>query len=64
MLVFFIVGKNSKPLFEADLQVKSSQDTQPQKTSEKKGDETHLPSFIVHASLDIIDEAVWKNSNL
>lgn len=63
MLVFFIVGKNSKPLFEADLQVKSSQETQLQKL-DRKGDEAHLPSFIVHASLDIIDEAVWKNSNL
>lgn len=61
MFVFVIVGKNGKPLFEAEIQTKTSQD--PSVKVEKKED-VHLATFIIHASLDIVDEAVWKNGSL
>lgn len=61
MFVFVIVGKNGKPLFEIDLQPKATQD--PNVKVEKKED-AHLSTFIIHASLDIVDEAIWKNGNL
>lgn len=57
-----IVGKKDAPLFEAELQAGVKAD--PQGKSDSKKDESHLPTFIVHASIDVVEETVWKNSNM
>lgn len=62
MFLFMIVGKKDAPLFEAELQAGSKGDTQAKLESKK--DESHLPTFIVHASIDVVEETVWKNSNM
>ena len=57
-----IVGKEDAPLFEAELQAGVKADGQAKNDSKK--DESHLPTFIVHASIDVVEETVWKNSNM
>merc|ERR1712070_1057780 len=47
--VLTIVGKDDSPIYEADL---SSQGV--------REDSPHLDQFVVHAALDLIDEAVWS----
>lgn len=62
MFLFMIVGKKDAPLFEAELQagVKAEVAT----SSTQKKEETHMPNFIIHASLDVVEEAAWKNPNM
>jgi hypothetical protein len=49
MVVFMIVGK-SEPLYEAEL------------GSTGKDDLTYLHQFILHSSLDMIDNSMWINN--
>lgn len=62
MFLFMIVGKKDAPLFEAELQAGVKVDAQTK--ADNKKDESHLPTFIVHASIDVVEETVWKNSNM
>lgn len=62
MFLFMIVGKKDAPLFEAELQAGVKADIQGKNDSKK--DESHLPTFIVHASIDVVEETVWKNANM
>lgn len=62
MFLFMIVGKKDAPLFEAELQAGLKADGS--KPDPNKKDETHLPNFLIHASLDVVEEVVWKNSSL
>eukprot|EP00300_Choanocystis_sp_HF-7_P007303 c15212_g1_i1.p1 GENE.c15212_g1_i1~~c15212_g1_i1.p1 ORF type:complete len:174 (+),score=40.50 c15212_g1_i1:44-565(+) len=51
--VFFIVGNNDCPLYQADL------------TAQSKGDDTaHLNEFIAHAALDMVDDVVWTTKDM
>lgn len=63
MFLFMIVGKKDAPLFEAELQA-GIKSTDLSATKDPKKEETHMPNFIIHASLDVVDEAVWKNANM
>eukprot|EP00922_Rhytidocystis_sp_ex-Travisia-forbesii_P014446 GHVS01021618.1.p2 GENE.GHVS01021618.1~~GHVS01021618.1.p2 ORF type:complete len:152 (-),score=23.63 GHVS01021618.1:310-765(-) len=51
--VLIIVGKGDCPLFEIDLSKDSRRDDTP-----------HLDQFIIHQSLDIVDELVWQSNAL
>ncbi|SBS96342.1 trafficking protein particle complex subunit 2, putative (TRAPPC2) [Plasmodium ovale curtisi] len=51
--VLTIIGKGDIPMYEADLSING-----------KKEISEHLAQFIIHQSLDSLDELVWKNSNL
>jgi hypothetical protein len=51
--LFVIVGKNDKPLYSFEY-------SDAKKFLAK--DETYLNHFIVHSSLDIVEETVWKNN--
>eukprot|EP01114_Cavostelium_apophysatum_P012794 TRINITY_DN2952_c0_g1_i2.p1 TRINITY_DN2952_c0_g1~~TRINITY_DN2952_c0_g1_i2.p1 ORF type:complete len:151 (-),score=32.83 TRINITY_DN2952_c0_g1_i2:32-451(-) len=51
--LFIIVGKNDNLIYQAELV-----------TSQKKENATHLSQFIIHSSLDVVDEAVWKNNSM
>jgi hypothetical protein len=57
-----IVGKKDAPLFEAELQAGVKAETASSSTQKKE--ETHMPNFIIHASLDVVEEAAWKNPNM
>lgn len=62
MFLFMIVGKKDAPLFEAELQagIKAESSTK----QENKKDDSHMPNFIIHAAIDVVEEAVWKNANM
>ena len=62
MFLFMIIGKNDAPLFEAELQAGIKLEAA--KTDMVRKDETHLPNFLIHASLDVVEEVVWKNPNM
>ncbi|CAG9466125.1 unnamed protein product [Pedinophyceae sp. YPF-701] len=49
--VFMVVGERDVPLFEADFS----------KGARQEEGRQYLHSFVLHASLDIIDQAVWKS---
>jgi len=53
-LVFVIVGKNDRPIYELDL------------SERKKGDtaESSMAQFLLHSALDVVDEVQWKRSEL
>eukprot|EP00922_Rhytidocystis_sp_ex-Travisia-forbesii_P055395 GHVS01082025.1.p2 GENE.GHVS01082025.1~~GHVS01082025.1.p2 ORF type:complete len:125 (-),score=13.54 GHVS01082025.1:29-403(-) len=51
--VLVIVGKGDCPLFEIDLSKDNRRDDTP-----------HLDQFIIHQSLDIVDELVWQSNTL
>jgi hypothetical protein len=50
---FVIVGKDDNPIYELDMGSFSRKEGPP-----------HLNHFILHSSLDIVDELVWKNTAL
>lgn len=90
MLVFIVVGKNDRPLYELELsgdgRVANTAAASPSSNSSSsssamslpetlslspfprtlpdKKDENHLSHFIIHSSLDIVDEAVWRNKDM
>ena len=49
--LFLIVGKNDNPIFRLD-------------SSQRADTARHLQEFIIHSSLDVIDEIVWKKSDM
>jgi len=62
MFLFMIVGKKDAPIFEAELQAGIK--AEPSAKTDAKKDDAHLPNFVIHASIDIVEEAVWKNPNM
>jgi len=50
-LVFIIVGKNDKPIYELEQDARRG----------NAGGESQLNQFIIHAALDVVDEMLWKN---
>lgn len=50
--LFIIVGKNDNPLFRLDT------------NSHKSDTLRHNQEFIIHSALDIVDEIVWKKSDM
>eukprot|EP01097_Dermamoeba_algensis_P007117 TRINITY_DN4467_c0_g1_i1.p1 TRINITY_DN4467_c0_g1~~TRINITY_DN4467_c0_g1_i1.p1 ORF type:complete len:139 (-),score=29.25 TRINITY_DN4467_c0_g1_i1:242-658(-) len=53
-LMFIIVGKNDTPLYEADFIP----------VQKKDASQLQLCQFVLHSSLDIVDEMVWKNNSM
>ncbi|EFA86777.1 trafficking protein particle complex subunit 2 [Heterostelium album PN500] len=51
---FIIIGKNDNPLYELELPALSSQ----------KKDAAYINQYILHSSLDVVEEAVWKTNNM
>jgi len=51
--LFVIVGKNDNVIYLAELSAPT-----------RKDNATHLSQFIVHSSLDIVDELVWKTNSV
>ena len=49
--LFVIVGKNDNPLFRLD-------------NGKKSESSKHLHEFIIHSSLDVVDELVWKKYDM
>ncbi|KAK3272446.1 hypothetical protein CYMTET_19258 [Cymbomonas tetramitiformis] len=52
---FAIVSREDSPIYEADLSVAGKKD---------KEETSHLHQFILHASLDIVDERMWDTNNM
>mmetsp|Transcript_24383 Transcript_24383/g.33590 ORF Transcript_24383/g.33590 Transcript_24383/m.33590 type:complete len:136 (+) Transcript_24383:304-711(+) len=52
-LYFVIVSRDDHPIFEADLS-----------SGSKTEDVSHLHQFILHASLDPIDERMWESTSM
>eukprot|EP00698_Gefionella_okellyi_P005978 TRINITY_DN1541_c0_g1_i1.p2 TRINITY_DN1541_c0_g1~~TRINITY_DN1541_c0_g1_i1.p2 ORF type:complete len:136 (+),score=24.14 TRINITY_DN1541_c0_g1_i1:49-456(+) len=46
---FIIVGKQDNPLYELDF-------------GQKRDSSSHLSQFVIHAALDLVDEAVWNTT--
>mmetsp|Transcript_11632 Transcript_11632/g.11509 ORF Transcript_11632/g.11509 Transcript_11632/m.11509 type:complete len:150 (+) Transcript_11632:12-461(+) len=54
MNLFMIVdGKDDLPLYSADLSSSAG----------RRDDSPHLDEFVMHSSLDVIDEAIWNTSD-
>ncbi|CRH01752.1 trafficking protein particle complex subunit 2, putative [Plasmodium relictum] len=53
VFVLTIIGKGDIPIYEADLSING-----------KKDISEHLAQFIIHQSLDSLDELVWRSSNM
>ncbi|SBT80092.1 trafficking protein particle complex subunit 2, putative [Plasmodium malariae] len=53
VLVLTIIGKGDIPIYEVDLSING-----------KKDISEHLAQFIIHQSLDSLDEVVWKSTNM
>eukprot|EP00747_Dinoflagellata_sp_TGD_P093975 gnl/TRDRNA2_/TRDRNA2_165943_c0_seq1.p1 gnl/TRDRNA2_/TRDRNA2_165943_c0~~gnl/TRDRNA2_/TRDRNA2_165943_c0_seq1.p1 ORF type:complete len:154 (-),score=39.22 gnl/TRDRNA2_/TRDRNA2_165943_c0_seq1:26-487(-) len=51
--VLIIVGKDDVPIYEADLSSVGSREDSP-----------HVDQFVIHAALDIVDEAVWTTQSM
>ncbi|GJP65731.1 hypothetical protein CLOP_g22594 [Closterium sp. NIES-67] len=52
-LCFVIVGRNDCPLYDAELG-----------TAPRRDEAAHLHQFIVHAAIDIVQDAVWATNNM
>lgn len=56
MSVFMIIGKNDSLLFESEFfSSYSKNDSQ---------EDSYSTTFMIHSSLDILEESVWKNPNM
>lgn len=79
VLVFIIVGKNDRPLYELEIasdgrasgsagslseQLSLTPFPKTAADSSSRKDDNHLSHFIIHSSLDIVDEAVWRNKDV
>eukprot|EP00761_Pharyngomonas_kirbyi_P011065 gb/GECH01011089.1/.p1 GENE.gb/GECH01011089.1/~~gb/GECH01011089.1/.p1 ORF type:complete len:140 (+),score=36.49 gb/GECH01011089.1/:1-420(+) len=51
---FVMVGKEDNPVFEINLS----------RTETKKDEVAHLKQFIVHASLDLLEQQQWRNPHM
>lgn len=56
---FVIVGKKDTPLYELDLSTKQSL-----LTKENDAEIQTLKQFVLHASLDVVDELQWTQQSL
>lgn len=52
--VFVIVGKYDNPVYEVEFNREAS----------AREDSAHLNQFILHASLDMVDEVVWAKTDM
>ncbi|KAG0588577.1 hypothetical protein M758_2G208300 [Ceratodon purpureus] len=50
---FVIVSRNDSPIYESEVG-----------TAPKKDEAAHLHQFILHASLDIVQDVVWNTNNM
>eukprot|EP00244_Chara_vulgaris_P006837 TRINITY_DN2578_c0_g2_i1.p1 TRINITY_DN2578_c0_g2~~TRINITY_DN2578_c0_g2_i1.p1 ORF type:complete len:136 (+),score=28.03 TRINITY_DN2578_c0_g2_i1:262-669(+) len=50
---FVIVGKNDNPLYESEVG-----------TGPKKEEAAHLHQFILHASMDVVQDVLWSNNSM
>lgn len=67
VVVFMIVGKNDKPLFELELGDKVLLDLQLSLLLTKKKGEGitgAMAQFILHSSLDVVEEVMWTKQDL
>jgi hypothetical protein len=55
---FVIVGKEDSPLYELEFSTSSSRPTKEDNESQT------LKQFILHASLDVVEELQWKDQSL
>mmetsp|Transcript_27809 Transcript_27809/g.54668 ORF Transcript_27809/g.54668 Transcript_27809/m.54668 type:complete len:144 (+) Transcript_27809:85-516(+) len=51
--VLIIIGKDDNPIYEADLS-----------SSGTREDSPHLDQFVIHSSLDLVEELVWTTSSM
>eukprot|EP01137_Pigoraptor_chileana_P004923 Opistho-2@47272 len=59
---FVVVGRNDNPIFELELGPAKWTTGQTADAASKKEDHRHLNQFIVHAALDIVEEAMWTTN--
>ena len=50
--LFVVVGKHDNPLFRLD------------NSAQKTDNSRHLQEFIIHSSLDLVDELVWRKTDM
>ncbi|KYQ89232.1 trafficking protein particle complex subunit 2 [Tieghemostelium lacteum] len=53
LYTFLIIGKNDNPLYEIEFP-----------SSSQKKESTYINQYILHSSLDIVEEHVWKSNNM
>ncbi|CAB4030676.1 trafficking particle complex subunit 2-like [Paramuricea clavata] len=64
---FAIVGHNDNPVYETEFspQMRSSHSSaESGRDQMKKNSDPHLHQFVVHASLDLVDEMMWSTNNM
>ncbi|EDV24861.1 Trafficking protein particle complex subunit 2 [Trichoplax sp. H2] len=62
-----IVGRHDNPLFEIELSATKGGDViggSREQNANKREDHKHLNQFIVHSSLDIVDEVMWNTNSM
>eukprot|EP01066_Platyproteum_vivax_P012527 Platyproteum_vivax@DN5694_c0_g1_i2.p1 len=52
--VLMIIGPGDVPLYQADFSTSQS--------NEKREDMSHLPQFVIHAALDMVDPLEWQTN--
>eukprot|EP00033_Pygsuia_biforma_P003180 GCRY01003489.1.p1 GENE.GCRY01003489.1~~GCRY01003489.1.p1 ORF type:complete len:150 (-),score=5.93 GCRY01003489.1:476-925(-) len=64
--IFVIVAKDDTPVFQAEYNYSSKGNPSPiyKTQDDKRENNSHLSEFILHSSLDIVDELQWFNSSM